>query len=404
MRILMFAHVGIVSLRNDSRILKEAKSLTEAGHIVEILIPDGAFDSTHVDAFGIQIKVWGIKEWKKHPTISDMTTKILRNDIIRKSIVVPLRALYRSGMTFDLYASYKMARVGMGIQADVYHSHDYPTLGYALFCARKNNGKLVYDSHELWSEVVDITAPRGANIRRIESRLIKQANAVITVNESIANELKTRYDIHKPTIIRNIPIFQEPSENFHLKNKLGIPTNAPVVIYLGRISVERGVLNIIDALEYLPDVHFVVLGKGPAVADLKQAGKSIPERMHFLEMVPPDQVVNIAACASIGIHPMLNVSLNNYYTLGNKIGDYIMAGLPIAVSDFPEMRKLAVDEDLGVVFDPESPKDIARAISELLDPETYDRMIDNVLVARKRYCWENEEKKLLELYSTLGDI
>ena len=112
-------------------------------------------------------------------------------------------------------------------------------------------------------------------------------------------------------------------------------------------------------------------------------------------------MINYLASADFAVYSLQKDCLNSYLTLANKVGEYIMAGLPIAVSDFPEMRKLAVDMDLGVVFDPEDPHDIARAIRELLDPKVYARKKENVLKMRKVLCWENEEKKLLDLYSKL---
>ena len=117
--------------------------------------------------------------------------------------------------------------------------------------------------------------------------------------------------------------------------------------------------------------------------------------------VPMDGTFEWTASADLGILAVANYSLSHYYSLGNKIGEYIVAGLPIAVSNFPELRKVAIDDDLGVVFDQEDSKNISKAIVDILDPETYSQKKKNVMEKKDKYCWEYEENKLIELYSKI---
>ena len=76
----------------------------------------------------------------------------------------------------------------------------------------------------------------------------------------------------------------------------------------------------------------------------------------------------------------------------------MMAGLPIAVSNFPEMRKIAIDDELGETFDPENIDSIISALKSLLEPEKYARMKENILAKRDNYSWSIEEKKLISIY------
>ena len=78
-----------------------------------------------------------------------------------------------------------------------------------------------------------------------------------------------------------------------------------------------------------------------------------------------------------------------------------MAGIPIVASDFPEIRKVVKKGDVGIVFDPDYPNDFLRVLRELTRSETYEKKAANIPWAQKMYNWENEEKKLLRLYSQL---
>jgi glycosyltransferase involved in cell wall biosynthesis len=76
-----------------------------------------------------------------------------------------------------------------------------------------------------------------------------------------------------------------------------------------------------------------------------------------------------------------------------------MAGLPVACSDFPFLRGVALGDGAGTVFDPASPASIAEGVARILAaPEGYR---EHVAAVRERYSWEREERRLLELYASL---
>jgi glycosyltransferase involved in cell wall biosynthesis len=79
------------------------------------------------------------------------------------------------------------------------------------------------------------------------------------------------------------------------------------------------------------------------------------------------------------------------------------AGLPFVASNFPELRSIIESYHLGRTFDPDDPKDIAKAINDVLsDSGRYEQMKRNAIEAAKIFNWENESKKLLAFYRSLG--
>jgi glycosyltransferase involved in cell wall biosynthesis len=126
-------------------------------------------------------------------------------------------------------------------------------------------------------------------------------------------------------------------------------------------------------------------------------------RVSFFGPVPVEEVTLYASTADLGIAPIENVCLSYYYSSPNKVFEYMSAGLPVVGSSFPELRKIIESYHLGRTFDPDDPEDIAKAINDVLsDSGRYEQMKRNAIEAAKIFNWENESKKLLAFYRSLG--
>ena len=308
---------------------------------------------------------------------------------------------------------YRSLKVVAQENADIYHAHDLNVLAAAYQATQKNGGKLVYDSHEFYVErnrQYPLNPIGKFLLSRFESFLMQRSNAVITVSDAIAKELAQRYQVPIPTVILNTP---SKNRNFCKDNKksirlaLDIDPKYYLLLYSGGITFNRGLEKIIESLVYLPDCHFVLMGYGREkyIEQLQTLAlkRGVESRLSLFGPVPSEEVTTYAASADLGVAAIENVCLSYYYCAPNKLFEYICAGLPVIASDFPEMRKIVVQYDLGTTFDPSQPKDIARAAQELLkDPERLLQMRKNTSTASQIYNWENESKKLLELYQQLN--
>ncbi len=329
-------------------------------------------------------------------------------------------ALFRSLMLFhkplsflDYYIrAYHIVRNSPG---DIYHAHDFNTLPVAWWAKKRLGGKLVYDSHELFVERNTPTPSSYISkymIGKIEAFLIHKCDVVITVNESIAKELAHRYGIERPRVLMNAP--PSPKEprfdpERSLRATLGISGQYKILLYSGGITFGRGLSQVIEAIEYLPYCHLVIMGYGAEsyIEYLKDvaAKEGVSSRVSFFGPVPSEEVTAFASTADLGIAPIENRCLSYYYCSPNKLFEYIAAGLPVVASNFPELKRIIEGYGLGTTFDPEDPRDIARAINEVLsDPVKYEEMRQNALNAAKIFNWENESEKLLAIYKSLeGD-
>ncbi|MBL4594081.1 MAG: glycosyltransferase family 4 protein [Flavobacteriales bacterium] len=292
--------------------------------------------------------------------------------------------------------------------SDIYHGHDLHTVPTAFKTAKRTKAKVVYDAHELYTEMSGLKPIERKLYTRIERKYAPKVDALITVNESIATELKDRYHLRKkPSIIFNCPEVSNNiimTDNDVLREKLNIPKETKIVLYQGGYSINRGLFNLIKSAKYINNGIVVFMGWGRIEEELKDEVKKLQleDKVIFTPGVPQNELLNHSKSAEVGVIPYQFVGLNNYYTSPNKLFEYINAGVPIAGSDFPELKRVIDKYNIGETFDPESPKSIATAINKVLDDSEYQKTLkENTKLAAKDFTWEQEEKKLIEIYSKL---
>jgi len=292
--------------------------------------------------------------------------------------------------------------------ADVYHCHDLTTLPAGYIAKRRTGGRLVYDSHELFTELHYISRRERPIFRLLERYLIHRADAVITVNELAARELAKRYGISLPSVVRNCPPIAKQSDeqcNSSLRKSLGLNDTVPIIVHVGILGRARGSEKLISAIPFLNNGVIVFLGWGAEESELKKLvrKRGLEDRVLFAPPVEPDQVVGHISSAQVGVIPILNVSLNHYYATPNKLWECMSAGLPVVSSNFPALKAIVEGYHLGCTCDPEYQRDIANAINWVLaDKKRYKEMRMNALKAAKIFNWENESRKLLEIYRRLS--
>jgi glycosyltransferase involved in cell wall biosynthesis len=130
-------------------------------------------------------------------------------------------------------------------------------------------------------------------------------------------------------------------------------------------------------------------------------------RFHVLDAVPPDALPEWVASADIGVMPIQASTLNHRLSTPNKLFECLAAGTPVVVSDFPDMRRIVLEDPdgpLGATCDPTSPAGIAAAIHEVLDRDpaaTADLRVRCLRAAHDRWSWEAESARLVALYADL---
>ena len=299
----------------------------------------------------------------------------------------------------------KAASIAGKLKADIYHAVDLDTLWATSKASKAQNAKLVYESRELYTEQYSLYKRPIAKAfwRNLEKRFIKKADAVVTVNESIANELVNRYGINKPEIVMNTAKIDKTAHPVNLRQRFNL-TSKYVLIYQGILRSGQGITRSIKAIAGLPDVSLVIIGDGPNLPEIeKQVDKlNLRDRIRFAGKVPPDQLENYTAGADAGLMLIEPKVLNSYLALPQKLFQYITAGVPPIVSDLPEISRIVRQDNFGLVLKKGSVEGDINAIGEFLQ-NSLEAAAKACHIEGKKYSWENEGNKLLEIYRNLID-
>ncbi|MDR2841151.1 MAG: glycosyltransferase [Paludibacter sp.] len=297
-------------------------------------------------------------------------------------------ALFYAEYNLRLFFYLLLARV------DLIFANDLDTLPAAFLAAKIRRKKLIYDTHEYFTEVPElVTRPKIQRIwQKIERFIFPKLNIIITVNNSIAALYEEKYN-KKITVVRNIPLYKPFVKSELLQTMF---PNKKTLLYQGAINLGRGLEYVIDALPLLDDVVLAVIGAGDIENDLKAKVKHLhlEDKVHFLGKKTPEELYKFTASAHIGLCLLEDLGLNYHYALPNRIFDYMQAQIPVLATDFPEIEKVVNTYHTGVLINHYEPKYIAEIIDKMLK-----NPIDKVHFEQpaKELCWENEEKILLNL-------
>lgn len=422
--------------KNDARVLKEAYTLIDNGYQVKVFALHTNGLDFHETRDGLEIERISINPIhqrfrkriisnnkvvsKKVGSPSSLNTskiELPKNPVKEKgllkkwgySVLKSLLLAVHKPLTYYDFQQRVVKKISQS-HFDIYHAHDLNTLYPAYKAAKLTHGKLIYDSHELYVERNKPKTPskfyKFISIQ-FERYLIRKTDVVITVGECIANHLKDLYNIPLPFVIINAPSKKkEDIKGKNLRTELDIPNNLKLAIYCGGITFNRGLEKLIESLSLMPDVYLVLMGYGKPkylekLANIASSNK-VDNRFSFYGPVAPTEVTAYTASADLGIAPIENVCLSYYYCAPNKIFEYLIGGIPVVASNFPELEKVVVENEIGYTFDPENIESIADSVKKVFsDEKNYNRMKENTKFAAEKYNWENESQKLLTLYKNL---
>ncbi len=306
--------------------------------------------------------------------------------------VCRMRLLFRRSVLFYAEYNLRLFLKLLFMRADLFYANDTDTL-LANYCAAKVRHKpLFFDAHEMFPEVPELVArPLVKRIwERIERHVVPRVDGAVTVCQSIADIYKERYGVDMG-VVRNVP--RQTKEFQHHT------AQPPTILYQGAINIGRGIDRIIDAMEFLPEMRFVVAGIGDEYETMKRYAASKPwaERIVFLGRLTPDELRQLTPTATLGACLLDNMGLNYYYSLPNRIGDFVAAGVPLVATDFPEIRRVVAAYGIGTLVADETSHALAEKIKDavlqwntLSEEEQHQRMA----AARNDLSWDNDKKVL----------
>jgi glycogen synthase len=311
-----------------------------------------------------------------------------------RPLVRELRGLFRIARlaTANLRLARAAGRLG---RFDIVHANDLDTLPAARLVARRGGARLVYDAHEIYADQEPETplVYRGL-VRLIERPLVRDADAVLTVSEPIAEELERTLRLPgRPLVALNCP----PRVEVEPAPRGEGPLRA---IYQGAMGPGRPLEDLLVAAEHAHEVELTLRVAGADPNELRAAARHLPNVV-VTEPVPPDRLVEALAGFHVGLIINRPLTRNDELVFPNKLFEYLMAGLAVVVPRLPGMTPLVEGESVGLTYEPGRPEELGRALVTLAgDRERLEGMRRRAReLALARYNAETQAEQLAQAWS-----
>lgn len=304
-----------------------------------------------------------------------------------------------------LLGGWRALVTGLRSGAHVLHFHDPELLPIGILW-RLSGRKVVYDVHEdlprdiltkAWipAALRPAVAAIAAVCEAIASRMV---SAVIAATPVIGS----RFPAKKTVVIRNYP---EDLPRFAEGGRPWKERRAEV-IYVGGLTVERGLLTMLQAIELVePALGARLVLAGPIIGPESERLRSLVSqhpKVEYLGQITRTEVIRRYGESRVGLvclHPLPQFM----DALPIKMFEYMASGLPVIASNFGLWNDIVLGNEAGLSVDPQDASSIARAIERLLrDDELALRLgAGGQRAVLTSYSWEGEARRLTALYARL---
>lgn len=313
--------------------------------------------------------------------------------IIRNYKTKRIKLFFNKGVLFYAEYNLRLFFILLFSKKDILLANDLDTLLANYLVSKIQRKKLVYDSHELFTEVPELVNRPfvKSTWTKLENWILPNLKNTYTVCNSIADFYNVKYKTNFK-VVRNLPI----SNQLEKAGNSISTDNKKVILYQGAVNIGRGLELMIETIKLLENHTLVIVGDGDILNDLKElvANQNLTSKVKFLGKVSPKELKKITPSAAIGISLEEDLGLNYKFALPNKIFDYIQAEVPILVSNLPEMKQIVLDYKVGEIVENRKPEELALVIKNMLQKDYTLKL----KFAKENLTWKSEEKILLNIF------
>jgi glycosyltransferase involved in cell wall biosynthesis len=199
-------------------------------------------------------------------------------------------------------------------------------------------------------------------------------------------------------VVRNLPVCAQRKKTIHQEKESGKPK---IILYQGAMNLGRGIESAIRAMQFLDGAELWLAGDGDIISRLQEMvyELDLDKKVKFIGRLPLHDLHEVTCQADLGISLEEDLGLNYRFALPNKLFDYIQAGVPVLVSNLPEMKRIVEQYKIGMIAESHQRKELAELMKiALFDQEKRLIWMKNMPLAAAELCWENEEKTLRDIY------
>ena len=298
---------------------------------------------------------------------------------------------------------FKVLLLSLKHKITVLNIHTLALLPLGVFLRFILNAKLVYDTHELETETLNLKGVRKKIAKIIERRLIIYCDKIICVNNSIADWYFINYNLNeRPLVILNTPeFFFHKRKHDIFREFFSIDQNNIICLFQGGLVPGRGIEEILSCFtqKKMKGFSIVFLGFGPLESHIISIASDF-ENIYFHPAVDRSELHKFTSSADIGFNFTDSKCLNHELSLPNKFFEYASSGLAILSSNNSEFKFHIDKYQCGKYIEHVTPNNVYKSLSEL----TKEDILSFKQNSRKMFeenTWDKQETSLLNLYRNL---
>lgn len=283
---------------------------------------------------------------------------------------------------------------------DIIFAEDLYCLPVCVILGKIKGAKVIYDCRELFGFLAGLKNKKLVQKfwSFVERLFITKADLVLTTGEMDSEFIRTQYKIKNDLVIRNLPLYKKSKSPVDYHSLLNLDSSKKILLYQGVVLHGRGLKMVFEFLQTTDEFILVVIGGGEMLDYYKSLSEKmdLSAKVFFIGKIPQEKLIDYTAGAFVGLSLIENVSLSYYYALPNKLFEYIMAEIPVIVTDLPQMKKITDDYKVGFAIHENDTVALGDALNKLKDDEElYHQLKSNCKIASETLNWENEIKQLL---------
>lgn len=305
--IVMFLHNPYT---HDVRVRREAQSLVQNGYRVSVVSWDRGGE------FPKQEELEGVQVYRNHLS-AKRGLGVLQLPVV---------------LAVWLWLAWRAAR----LKPDSFHAHDFMGLVPSVIASLFLRKKMIYDAHESFpSTLIKRTSPlviRFANW--VERILMKRAEAIITVSQRLKESIEERGGQNVVIVGNWKDRAQFEYDEMSIKQEkydMNLINCRIVISYLGLLSPERSIPQLIEAVKQCSDIGLVIAGYGPSTSLVVDASQQYPN-IHFLGLLPIDQIPFYTQLADVVYYCLEPDYAGGKFSSPNKLFEAIAAGKALLVT------------------------------------------------------------------------
>ncbi|MBI4353103.1 MAG: glycosyltransferase [Candidatus Omnitrophica bacterium] len=410
-RVCSITHHQVV---DNPRLYREAEALVQAGHEVRVVSVQHTPGMDRLDQELARRGGWRLQSINIERS-PEGRWNWFRTGIRKKAAKhfwkMGARGKRLAGFAYTRTFS-ETIRAVLSEPADWIIAHTQPMLAPAYFAARRAGCAWSFDCEDILSEEYGegIQDPSHQTlVRYVEKTFIPRASFVTAASGPFQRWLVENCGLSPYSVlVRNVPSAKDAPRGA----APGYPESRKRLLlywFSQSIGPLRGIEDVLRALprvEVPVELHLrgEVLPEFQETLDRLIQELGVREKVFIHPRIPPHELLKAAAQHDIGLALMQPCCLNHELAVPNKIYFYMMAGLAvIATSTKGHQSAMAEADGAGFMYRPGDFEDLADRINFLAKSpgKLWDCRKRAFELARTRFNWETERKKIVELVEKL---